>query len=231
MRDGNARVKERFVLALDGLQIASIVVAALIVVGAVFALGLSVGQRLGSRRAEAVRPAELSALDSVPAPARATPGKDITFAAELPRAKPPAVAPPSAVRPAQPGADAAPEAPTPASPAAAPPSPTTSTAAATAPSAPATPPASQKLAPPPATPARAAFTVQLGASQRREEAEALARKVQSLGPRVEEADIPGKGRFYRVRVGRFETKAEAEKYRADVVRETGLPALTVAAGN
>jgi DedD protein len=235
MRDGNVRVKERFVLALDGLQIASIVVGALVVVGVVFALGLAVGQRLGSRRAEAVRPADLSALDSVPAPARATSGKDITFAAELPRAKPPAVAPPSTVRPAQPASEAPAEvaaAPAPAlTPAPAPaalPSPATPAAATPAEAAPAPAP---KAVPPPAAPARGAFTVQLGASQRREEAEALARKVQSLGPRIEEADIPGKGHFFRVRVGRFETRAEADKYRSDVVRETGLPALVVAAGN
>jgi len=212
MREGNARVKERFLLALDGLQIASIVVGALFALGAVFALGLSVGQRLGVRRAEAVRPADLSALDAVPAPARPAPAKDITFAAELPRAKPPAVAPPSAVRPAA----EAPAEPTPA-PAADP------------------PPLAAQAAPGPAPAAaasgpRGGFSVQLGASQRREEAEALAHKVQRLAPRIEEADIPGKGRFFRVRVGRFDSRGEAERYRGDVVRETGLEALIVAAG-
>jgi len=231
MRDGNARVKERFVLALDGMQIASVVVGALVALGAVFALGLSVGQRLGARRAEAVRPADLAALDAVPAPAQPSPGKDITFAAELPKAKPPAVAPPSAVRPAA-------EAPTEvaAAPAAAAdpaPQPTPSSPAAPAP-APA--PAAVALAKAAASAAaaapgaRGAFSVQLGASQRREEAEALAHKVQKLSPRIEEADIPGKGRFFRVRVGRFDSRGEAEKYRGDVVRETGIQALIVAAG-
>jgi cell division septation protein DedD len=72
--------------------------------------------------------------------------------------------------------------------------------------------------------------VQLGASQKREEAEALARKLRSLGPRVEEAEIPGKGRFYRVRVGHFESKEAAEKYRADVKRETGVSGMAVLVG-
>ncbi len=51
-----------------------------------------------------------------------------------------------------------------------------------------------------------------------------------LGPRVEEAEIPGKGRFFRVRVGRFDSREAAEKYRADVQRETGLSGMTVATG-
>jgi cell division septation protein DedD len=69
--------------------------------------------------------------------------------------------------------------------------------------------------------------VQLGASQRREEAEALAHRVQGLGPRIEEADIPGKGHFFRVRVGRFESRADAERYRNDVTRETGISAAVI----
>ncbi|HVO21850.1 MAG TPA: SPOR domain-containing protein [Anaeromyxobacter sp.] len=230
MRDGNARVKERFVLALDGMQIASVVVGALVALGAVFALGLSVGQHLGSRRAEAVRPADLSALDAVPAPAQPTPGKDITFAAELPKAKPPAVAPPSAVRPVAPAPAESPAAPAPAPAADAAPPPSPAAVPAPAPAAAAL--AKAAAAAPAAGPgAKGAFSVQLGASQRREEAEALAHKVQKLSPRIEEADIPGKGRFFRVRVGRFDSRGEAEKYRGDVARETGIQALIVAAGN
>ena len=72
--------------------------------------------------------------------------------------------------------------------------------------------------------------MQLGASQRREEAEGLARKVQGLGPRIEEADLAGKGHFFRVRVGRFESKGQAEKYRNDVARETGIAGMVVSPG-
>jgi cell division septation protein DedD len=72
--------------------------------------------------------------------------------------------------------------------------------------------------------------LQLGASQKREEAEALARKVKSFGPRVEEAEIPGKGRFFRIRVGRFDSKEAAEKAHADLKRETGVSSMTVLYG-
>jgi cell division septation protein DedD len=35
------------------------------------------------------------------------------------------------------------------------------------------------------------------------------------------ADVPGKGRFWRVRVGGFDTKDAAERYLRDAGRETG----------
>jgi cell division septation protein DedD len=37
--------------------------------------------------------------------------------------------------------------------------------------------------------------------------------------------IPGKGRFYRVRVGSFETKDAAQRYLRDVGRETGAKGI------
>jgi cell division septation protein DedD len=63
--------------------------------------------------------------------------------------------------------------------------------------------------------------VQLAASQDRAEAERLATRFAALNPRIEEADVPGKGRFYRVRVGAFDSREAAERYREDVARETG----------
>jgi cell division protein FtsN len=39
---------------------------------------------------------------------------------------------------------------------------------------------------------------------------------------VEAAEIAGKGTWYRVRVGSFETKDAAERYRKDLARETGV---------
>ncbi|HEY6003380.1 MAG TPA: SPOR domain-containing protein, partial [Anaeromyxobacter sp.] len=71
--------------------------------------------------------------------------------------------------------------------------------------------------PPPAKP----WTVQLAAAQDRTEAERLAAKFSSLNPRIEEAEVPGKGRFWRVRVGGFDTREAAERYLRDVARETG----------
>ena len=71
---------------------------ALVLLGVVFVLGLEVGQRLGTRRAEATRPASLADLDGRRRPASPRRGKDLTFPAELPRAKP---APPPPPRTAQ----------------------------------------------------------------------------------------------------------------------------------
>lgn len=204
MGHGNVRMRERFEVSLGGFQIASVVVGALVALAIVFFLGLEVGQRVGIRRAEAARPATLGDLDAAASAARPPGAKDLTYSAELPKAKPAAPPPVRAPEPAPAGEPAAP-------PAAAEPTP--------APTAPGSGAA--------AAPSRGGWTVQLGASQRREEAEALAHKVQSLGPRIEEADIPGKGHFFRVRVGRFESRAEAEKYKNDVIREAGITGVVI----
>ncbi len=66
-----------------------------------------------------------------------------------------------------------------------------------------------------------AWTVQLAASQDRGEAERIAARFAALNPRIEEAEVPGKGRFFRVRVGGFESREDAERYLRDVARETG----------
>jgi len=225
MASGNVRMRERHELTLDGWQIASIVAGSLVSLSLVFVLGLRAGERVGARRAEAARPASLGDLDAAAAkPAPAT-DRDLTFPAELPRAKPPAP-PPAAPRQAAP---ASPPANTPAPQAAPPP------AAASAPVQPAAAPASTAGSAADAVinapEAARSFTVQLGATQRREEAESLARKVQPFGPRIEEADVPGKGHFFRVRVGRFATKAAADKYRSDVARETGIAGAVIPPGS
>ncbi|HET6440087.1 MAG TPA: SPOR domain-containing protein [Anaeromyxobacter sp.] len=216
MAHENVRVRERYELTLDGRQIASIVAGSLVALGLVFALGLRAGERVGSRRAEAARPASLVDLDAAAARPAPPSDRDLTFPAELPRAKPPAPPPPAAPRPA-PAAAANPP----------PPEPSPLAAAAPAQPAPADPSPDAEAA----TPLARAFTVQLGAAQRREEAEILARKVQALSPRIEEAEVPGKGHFFRVRVGRFTTKAAADKYRADVIRETGIAGVVIPPGS
>ncbi len=207
------RPREKFQLSLDGRQVASIVAGSLVVLGVVFVLGLNVGKQLAVRHVEAGRPGDLEALDRAPAappPAKAEP---LTFHDRLtkdtPAPPPPPDSPPVAV-------------PAPAAPA---------------------PPAAKPAAPPPAEavppdrppdaapePARAAaplkpWTVQLAASGERSEAERLAGKFAALNPRIEEADVPGKGRFYRVRVGSFDTKEAAQRYLRDVARETGAKGI------
>ena len=59
----------------------------------------------------------------------------------------------------------------------------------------------------------------------RGEAERLAARFAALGPRIEEAFVPGKGRFFRVRVGSFDTKDAAQRYLRDVARETGAKGI------
>jgi cell division septation protein DedD len=212
MREPNARPRgrERFEVSLDGRQVASIVVGALVILGVVFVLGLNVGKQIGMRQAEAAgAPGDLEALDRAPAPAPAA-KEPLTFherlTKETPAPAPPAT-PPQAAPAAQAPAPQAPAAPAEA-PRAEPPAP-----------APAAKPV--EAAPPAEPPADRPWTVQLAAAQDRAEAERTAAKFASLHPRIEQAEVPGKGRFWRVRVGAFETREAAEHYLRDVARETG----------
>ncbi len=206
MAHGNAKIRERFELSLGGVQIAGIVVGSLVALGLVFLLGFQVGRSVGERRADALAPAPLPELDASGASGKTAPAVaagDITFAQELPRAKPPAAPPPKPATPPPPAVTSPPDDSSDAASPAAPPQPTPEV--------------------------EASWTVQLGAAQTRGEAEALAERVRGLGPRIEEADVPGKGHWFRVRTGRFDTRAAAEKYRNDVVRETGIAANVVPA--
>jgi len=206
MREPNARARPRdkYELSLDGRQVASIVVAALVILAVVFVLGLNVGKQIALRQAERLPAGDLAALDRAPAPAPPVKDEALTFHDRLTKDRPP------------------------------PPEPAP-TAAAPAPAAPATPPAQADAPPAPAPAPRAIepapsaqtstpskpWTVQLAATQERAEAERIAAKFAALNPRIEEADVQGKGRFWRVRVGGFETKDAAERYLRDVARETG----------
>jgi cell division septation protein DedD len=73
---------------------------------------------------------------------------------------------------------------------------------------------------PPPRPAKP-WTIQLAAAHDRAEAERVAARFAALNPRIEEADVPGKGRFWRVRIGAFDTREAAERYLRDAGRETG----------
>jgi cell division septation protein DedD len=208
-------------VSLDGRQVASIVVGALVILGVVFVLGLNVGKQIGMRQAEvAVAPGDLEALDRAPAPPPAA-KEPLTFHDRLTK-EAPSPAPPA------PSATPTPASATP-TPASATPTPASATP--TPASASATPAPAKKPEPP--TPAPAAkpveaappadrpWTVQLAAAQDRAEAERTAARFAVLNPRIEQAEVPGKGRFWRVRVGAFETRQAAERYLRDVARETG----------
>ncbi len=74
------------------------------------------------------------------------------------------------------------------------------------------------------------FTVQVASLPDRKEAEAFASRLrqQGLAPIVTAAEIPGKGTFYRVRLGRFDSRDEALRYLDDVRRETRLEGFVAA---
>jgi DedD protein len=236
----NTRIRERFELSLDGAQVAAVVVGALVVLGAVFALGLNVGKQV-TARAPAPHPARaenpLAALDRPPAPPpepkeprlsfhealtkgsadgpavsepkappRPAPGTPVTGTAlnALPPPEPPALTPAqttggTSTRTATPTSSRPPTAAAPAKVATAKPAPKSPMAAAVA-----------KAAALPGAPP-GAFAVQVGATQSEAEAQRLQRRYAGEGARVAPADVPGKGRWYRVKVGSFPSRAEAEK--------------------
>ena len=55
------------------------------------------------------------------------------------------------------------------------------------------------------------YTIQVGVVPRRADAERLASRLAARQPRIVAADVPGKGRWYRVQIGAFETRS----WRAD----------------
>lgn len=225
MRDVD-RLKEKWRFSLDIRQVTSIVIGALVVLGAVFGLGVTIGRKLG-----APPPADVAAGGDVLARVDARsadaidPARDLTYPETLTRpaddlhAAPPADDPEAAAEaPAPSPSDPAPavESPAPVEPATprrAEPAPRVAAASGRA-----------RLEP---APRGGEFTVQVAATPTRSEAEGFADRLRSRGyrPYVVDAQVPGKGRWFRVRVGAFESKAEAERYLMDFRRETRLEAF------
>ncbi len=215
----NVKVRDKVELSLDGRQIASIVVGALVLLGVVFVLGLNIGRQLAAKQLEASRGDSLAVLDQ-PLPAPAIPADALTFHDKLTKDRIPAVevvpaAPPPAPAPAAEPARAA-EPP--------------KAAAKDEPKAEAKPEprAEPRVAVKAEPAARPAFSVQVVATPSRAEADRLVAKLKDYGPRVEEADVAGKGKLYRVRVGAFTSKPEAEKFLKGFNGKTGSKGLVVA---
>lgn len=245
MRDHN-RLRRRFELSLDGKQVASIVVGALVVLGAVFVLGLSVGRQLAGRSAPAPRAENtLAALDrppvappprekelnlrahevltkgpaeapiAEPAPAKADPGPATGTALNaLPSPEKTA----SPERTVSPEKTAGPERPGKAAPA--------EKKGPPASSEPARAPAAEVAPKPPRDAVAAAvarvsgagaaegrFSVQIAATQSEVEAQRLQKRHAAEGARTVVAEVPGKGTWYRVRIGSYSSRAEAERRR------------------
>jgi cell division septation protein DedD len=264
MRDTH-RMREKYDLSLDSRQVVSLLIGGIVVLGAVFVLGVLVGKKLAGTPHTDHAPDLLTALDhKSDALERARAAPPLTFQEELTKpasAAPAAIRPPAAAAPAATPPVSTTTASTAASPAAsAPPAskPATVARAAAVPvtTAPetkperktepekkadpvrATPaesvatrstPAAAHPAPkvPDATSAAGAFTLQLGASPNRDDAERQASRLREKGyaPYIVSAEVPGKGTWYRVRMGSFPTKDAATRYLQDFKRETQAEAF------
>jgi cell division protein FtsN len=68
----------------------------------------------------------------------------------------------------------------------------------------------------------------VGSTQERSEADRIAARFAGRGARVTVADVPGKGRWYRVRLGSFDTREAADRYLKDLERTTGAKGFVAA---
>jgi len=250
MRDTH-RMREKYDLSLDSRQVVSLLIGGIVVLGAVFVLGVLVGKKLaGTPRADRA-PDLLTALDhKSDALERARAAPPLTFQEELTK---PAAPAPTVVRVPAPAAAATPASSAPTAVA----KPTLPRPAAVPPPATAEPKAERKVEPekkaeparpaaaesvatrsapaaahpapkvPEATSAAGAFTLQLGASANRDDAERQASRLREKGyaPYIVAAEVPGKGTWYRVRMGSFPTKDAATRYLQDFKRETQAEAF------
>jgi DedD protein len=222
------RIKERYELSLDNRQVVSFFLAGVVVIGTVFVLGVVVGKKLagdggGSNAADLLSALDEKAAAMEQAKSAPPPEPRLTFHDELtkkPAAPPAKEAPPGGENP--PEAKAAPvaEEPHPSSPDRA------------------EPPREKlrqaigRVEKPPVESLRTGlFTLQLSASQVREDADRFAAKLRAKGyePYVVESDVKDRGRWYRVRMGKFSSKEAAAKFLEDFRRETQLQAFVTAA--
>lgn len=265
MRDAH-RMKEKYDVSLDNRQIVSLFIGAIVVMGAVFVLGVVVGKNLAGTQAGAAAPDLLSALDAQAEAMRNPPvviDPPLTFQDELTEKKtltPPPAAPTKLVEVA-PVDEKEPAAPEPLK--AEPKKPEVKIAEkATEKPAPVKEEAGEKPAlvavegqvektqvptrtndvglkdaiarvsqKPQETSANGDWTLQLSASQNRDEAEKFAARLRDRGyaPYIVKAEVGEKGTWFRVRMGRFASKDAAQRYLQDFRRETQLDAFVAVA--
>jgi DedD protein len=205
------RIKDRYELSLDNRQIVTFFVSAIVVISTVFVLGVVVGKKLAAGPGRGNAPDLLSALDEKAAAmeqVKTSPAPEarLTFPDELTK-KPLAPVKESSAPP----------------------------------EAPAEPPKVAMVASLPvpaiekptaeASNRGAAFTLQLSASQAREDADRFAARLRAQGyhPYIVESDVKDRGRWYRVRMGKFSSKEAAAKFLDDFHRETKLEAFVTSA--
>ncbi len=250
MRDSH-RLKEKYELSLDSRQIVTLTVASLVVLGGVFVLGVVVGKKLSTESQKLDQPADiLSAADQkTEALAQADKAQPLTFQEELTKRAPELVPAPEPVKNVvvlKP-AEIKVEAPKPVEPPKADDvKPVEEKVAEAKPVLPETPKSEpvatrtndagalkeafgkvQKAPEAPTPSADGAWTLQLSAYQDKAEAERFVAGLRDKGyaPFIIEANVAGKGTWFRVRMGRFGSKDAASTYLADFKRETSIAAI------
>ncbi len=212
---GNRPARERFEFSLDAGQVAGVTLGSLGALVLAFFLGHALGQRVvvtpvpapRAAPAASTAPADpLAALDHAPRPDGGESNAALSFHETLTSARPP----PDRLPPAAASSPAAPAPVASAVPAAA-------SAAGSA---------GASGTPGPAS--RGAWVVQVGSNPDRLEADRIAARFASRGARVTAAEVPGKGRRYRVRIGFFETREAADRYMKELERSTGGKGFYVA---
>lgn len=227
------KVDDHYELRIDTGRVALLGVGASLVLVLIFLLGVLVGKSLwGGRRPAPLPLAEAPREAEAPAPGAARERRpDLSFYDDLKRPDGPAAEP--VPRPVEPAPVA--ETPVPARPDAAPSREEVAAAreaadiaARGAPEAPGEPrPAPKPEASPEVKPEarlpQPLFTVQVGSFQDRHSADDLVRRVsgQGVGAQVVQAPVGGRT-WYRVQVGRFETRAEAEALYRNTLRPKGI---------
>lgn len=250
MRDSH-RLKEKYELSLDSRQIVTLTVASLVVLGGVFVLGVVVGKKLSAESQKLDQPADiLSAADQkTEALAQADKAQPLTFQEELTKRAPEPVPAPEPVKNVivlKP-AELTPKPPEPAK-VEEPVEPKVAEAkvAEVKPVLPETPKSEpvatrtndagalkeafgkvQKGPEAPTPSAEGSWTLQLSAYQDKAEAERFAAGLRDKGyaPFIIEANVAGKGTWFRVRMGRFGSKDAASTYLADFKRETSIAGI------
>ena len=241
---GNRPARERFDFSLDARQVAAVILGSLGALGLAFFLGHTIGQRVADRpasfaRAPVAPPSAdpLAVLDQAPRPDGGDGPAKFSFHETLTNPRPPQdklppgpeprAAPVAAVAPAESKV-------IPSAPAAAPPlsgSATVGAASADPVAAPVVAPQPKAVsAPPKPSPGgKGAWVVQVGSTQDRIEADRIAARFGTRGARVVVAEVPGKGRWFRVRLGAFETRESADRYLRDLERATGTKGFVTTA--
>lgn len=230
----NSRVGQRFELSLDARQVVALVAASLVVVGGAFVLGASFGGR--AARVTAAETASKDPLAPLDEALTAAPRDDASLrahealvGAQAEALPVPAAKPAAAVVAANANAKTTSNA-TSSSNAT---STSSSTSSSTQPLIPVGEEREMKATtpPPPSTRAvatraspprhdakpklhaahRPSYTIQVASTAHRAEADRIAKRFARRSPRVVAADVPGKGRVWRVQVGSYATRDAAAR--------------------